>query len=173
MPHPSTTDRPPRSRRTGARLAGLALAVMATTGGVAMPGSTVAAASTPNSLTGVTINVADQFKQYETVFAATNALKGAPYTVSWSQFVGGPPIVAAETGGSVDLGDMAETPTIFAQAAGDPVKVVAAPGVEAQGLALDHPRAQAARRSRRSPSSAARPSPSRRAPSPSTSSSRS
>ena len=32
----------------------------------------------------------------------------------------------AETGGSVDLGDMAETPTIFAQAAGDPVKVVAA-----------------------------------------------
>jgi sulfonate transport system substrate-binding protein len=39
--------------------------------------------------------------------------------------VGGPPIVAAETGGSVDLGDMTETPTIFAQAAGDPIKVVA------------------------------------------------
>ena len=30
-----------------------------------------------------------------------------------------------ETSGSVDLGDMAETPVIFAQAAGDPVKVVA------------------------------------------------
>ena len=35
-------------------------------------------------------------------------------------------MIAAETGGSVDLGDMAETPTIFAQSAGDPVKVVAA-----------------------------------------------
>lgn len=83
-----------------------------------------ASTSTPN-FSGVTINFADQFKEYQTVFAATNALKGAKYKVSWSEFVGGPPIIAAETGGSVDLGDMAETPTIFAQAAGDPVKVVA------------------------------------------------
>jgi sulfonate transport system substrate-binding protein len=117
-------DRPWIPRR-GTRLAAMVLAVTATTGGIATVASTTAGASTP-SLTGVTINVADQFKQYETVFAATNALKGAPYTVSWSQFIGGPPIIAAETGGSVDLGDMAETPTIFAQAAGDPVKVVAA-----------------------------------------------
>jgi sulfonate transport system substrate-binding protein len=84
------------------------------------------ASSAPVDLSGVTLNVADQFKEYETAFAATDALKGAAYKVSWSQFVGGPPIIAAETGGSVDLGDMAETPTIFAQAAGDPVKVVAA-----------------------------------------------
>jgi sulfonate transport system substrate-binding protein len=90
-------------------------------GAVAPPAG---AATTPN-LSGVTINFADQFKEYETIFDATDALKGAQYTVNWSEFVGGPPIIAAETGGSVDLGDMAETPTIFAQAAGDPVKVVA------------------------------------------------
>jgi sulfonate transport system substrate-binding protein len=77
------------------------------------------------SLSGVTLNFADQLKEYETIFQATGALQGAPYTVNWSQFVGGPPIVAAMTGGSVDLGDMAETPTIFGQAAGDPIKVVA------------------------------------------------
>ncbi|HEX4246105.1 MAG TPA: ABC transporter substrate-binding protein, partial [Acidimicrobiales bacterium] len=71
------------------------------------------------------LNFADQFKEYQTIFEATGALQGAPYTVNWSEFIGGPPIIAAETGGSVDLGDMAETPTIFAQAAGDPVKVVA------------------------------------------------
>ena len=47
------------------------------------------------------------------------------HTVNWSNFIGGPPVIAAETGGSVDLGDMAETPTVFAQSAGDPVKVVA------------------------------------------------
>ena len=52
---------------------------------------------------------------YQTIFAATNALKGAAYTVNWTNFIGGPPVIAAETGGSVDLGDMAETPTIFAQ----------------------------------------------------------
>ena len=77
------------------------------------------------NLSGVTITFGDQFKEYQTILTATNALAGAQYTVNWSDFVGGPPIIAAETGGSVDLGDMAETPTIFAQAAGDPVKVVA------------------------------------------------
>jgi sulfonate transport system substrate-binding protein len=125
MPH-HATKHPTRRNHTGTKLVGLFLALAATTGGLAVAGPAVAGASTPSPLAGVTINVADQFKQYETVFAATSALKGAPYTVSWSQFVGGPPIVAAETGGSVDLGDMAETPTIFAQAAGDPIKVVAA-----------------------------------------------
>ena len=74
----------------------------------------------------MTLTFGDQLKEYQTIFAATNALQGAPYKVDWTDFVGGPPVIAAETGGSVDLGDMAETPTIFAQSAGDPVKVVAA-----------------------------------------------
>jgi sulfonate transport system substrate-binding protein len=78
------------------------------------------------SLNGVTITFGDQLKEFQTIFAATDALKGAPYTVNWANFIGGPPVIAAETGGSVDLGDMAETPTIFAQSASDPVKVVAA-----------------------------------------------
>jgi sulfonate transport system substrate-binding protein len=120
----STSNRPTWARQAVALFGTLAVTAVAATG-FGAASSSVAGAATP-SLAGVTINVADQFKQYETVFAATDALKGAPYKVSWSQFVGGPPIVAAETGGSVDLGDMAETPTIFAQAAGDPIKVVAA-----------------------------------------------
>ncbi|MDA8045260.1 MAG: aliphatic sulfonate ABC transporter substrate-binding protein [Actinomycetota bacterium] len=74
---------------------------------------------------GVTIRFADQLKDIQTIVMANNALQGAPYSVDWSQFTAGPPIVAAETGGSVDLGVMAETPTIFAQAAGDPIEVVA------------------------------------------------
>jgi sulfonate transport system substrate-binding protein len=113
-----------RRLRTPALVMGLALVA----GLVAVGGVTRASASTTKAtldLSGVTLNVADQFKEYETAFAATGTLTGAPYKVNWSQFVGGPPIIAAETGGSVDLGDMAETPTVFAQAAGDPVKVVA------------------------------------------------
>jgi sulfonate transport system substrate-binding protein len=116
--------RPRRRLRTPAVALGLALVA----GLLAAGGVTEASASTTKAtldLSGVTLSVADQFKEYETAFAATGTLKGAPYKVSWSQFVGGPPIIAAETGGSVDLGDMAETPTVFAQAAGDPVKVVA------------------------------------------------
>jgi sulfonate transport system substrate-binding protein len=97
--------------------------------GVSASGASAATKTSTTSsvnLSGATLNFADQFKEYQTIFQATGALQGAPYTVNWSEFIGGPPIIAAETGGSVDLGDMAETPTIFAQAAGDPVKVVAA-----------------------------------------------
>jgi sulfonate transport system substrate-binding protein len=125
MPHPSTRVSPCKRFGRASAVLGATLASLALT--VAGPGASAvsgAASSTPN-LTGVTINFADQFKEYQTAFTATNALKGAQYKVSWSEFVGGPPIIAAETGGSVDLGDMAETPTIFAQAANDPVKVVA------------------------------------------------
>jgi sulfonate transport system substrate-binding protein len=112
-----------RPLRAVAVATGLALAA-GLLAAVAPPASASTTTTTTN-LSGVTLNVADQFKEYETAFAATGTLAGAPYKVSWSQFIGGPPIVAAETGGSVDLGDMAETPTVFAQAAGDPVKVVA------------------------------------------------
>jgi sulfonate transport system substrate-binding protein len=102
-----------------ALLAGLAVGVTASTASAAASSKTV-------SLSGVTLTFGDQLKEFQTIFAATNALKGAPYTVNWTNFIGGPPVIAAETGGAVDLGDMAETPTIFAQSAGDPVKVVAA-----------------------------------------------
>jgi sulfonate transport system substrate-binding protein len=101
-----------------ALLAGLAVGATASTAS--------AGTSKTVSLSGVTITFGDQLKEFQTIFAATDALKGAPYTVNWTNFIGGPPVIAAETGGSVDLGDMAETPTIFAQSAGDPVKVVAA-----------------------------------------------
>jgi sulfonate transport system substrate-binding protein len=109
-------------RRVGALVlpAGLAAGLVV---GVGATGSS--AATKTVSLSGVTITFGDQLKEYQTIFTATNALQGASYKVDWTDFVGGPPVIAAETGGSVDLGDMAETPTIFAQSAGDPVKVVA------------------------------------------------
>jgi len=108
------------------RVAALVLPAGLAAGLVLGTGVTGAAAATKTvSLSGVTLNFGDQLKEYQTIFAATNALQGAPYKVNWSNFIGGPPVIAAETGGSVDLGDMAETPTIFAQSAGDPVKVVA------------------------------------------------
>ena len=108
------------------RVAALALPAGLAAGLMLGLGTTGASAATKTeSLSGVTLNVGDQLKEYQTIFLATNALQGAQYKVNWSDFIGGPPVIAAETGGSVDLGDMAETPTIFAQSAGDPVKVVA------------------------------------------------
>lgn len=48
------------------------------------------------------------------------------YDLSWANFISGPPIIAAATGGSVDIAWMAETPMVFAQSANSPVKVIAA-----------------------------------------------
>ncbi len=116
-----------------ARRGGLAVAIVglaAVPVGVSAGGtagatqSKAASASTTVDLSGVTVNFGDQVKYYQTVAQGGNALQGAPYSVSWSNFLGGPPVVTAETGGSVDVGFMAETPTIFAQAAGDPIKVI-------------------------------------------------
>jgi sulfonate transport system substrate-binding protein len=102
------------------------LAVGIVLAGTLLAGGPVGAAKAKAlNLSGVSITFGDQVDEYQTIVNATNTLAGAPYKVTWSNFIGGPPIVAAEVGGSVDLGDMAETPVIFAQAAGDPLKVIA------------------------------------------------
>ena len=78
-----------------------------------------------NGADGPTIKVADQLHALKSTIDVAGEGEPADYKVEWANFVGGPPIIAAQTGGSIDLGWMAETPLIFAQAAGSPVKVVA------------------------------------------------
>jgi sulfonate transport system substrate-binding protein len=80
----------------------------------------------PVDLSGVTLHVADQLDSLKTVLKASGEDKNVPYEISWSSFIGGPAVIAAEVGGSVDVGFMAETPVVFAQAAGNPIKVVGA-----------------------------------------------
>lgn len=71
------------------------------------------------------LRVADQLHYLQSAINAAGEGSPKTYRIQWSNFLGGPTVVAAETGGSVDLGWMAETPMVFAQAAGSPVKVVA------------------------------------------------
>lgn len=72
-----------------------------------------------------TLHVADQLQVLQSVLSAAGEDKPKDYRIEWSNFLGGPQVIAAQTGGSVDIGWMAETPLVFAQAAGSPVKVVA------------------------------------------------
>lgn len=74
---------------------------------------------------GVTLKVADQLHALKSSLDVAGEGRPDDYQIEWANFVGGPPIIAAQTGGSVDVGWMAETPVIFAQAAGSPIKVVA------------------------------------------------
>ena len=72
-----------------------------------------------------TLRVADQLQSLQSAINAAGEGSPKTYRIQWSNFLGGPSVVAAETGGSVDIGWMAETPMVFAQAAGSPVRVVA------------------------------------------------
>lgn len=73
----------------------------------------------------IVLHVADQVHALQSVLAAAGEDKPTGYRIEWSNFLGGPAVIAAQTGGSVDIGWMAETPLVFAQAAGSPVRVVA------------------------------------------------
>lgn len=71
------------------------------------------------------LHAGDQLFQLQATLSAAGEGKPAGYAIQWANFIGGPPLIAAQTGGSVDVGWMMETPLVFAQAAGSPVKVVA------------------------------------------------
>lgn len=77
------------------------------------------------NLSGVTLNVGDIFGAAQVLFNDSGALKGAQYKVNFTTFSLGPPDIAAIQGGAIDLTVTADTPAIFAQAGGVPLKVVA------------------------------------------------
>jgi sulfonate transport system substrate-binding protein len=52
-------------------------------------------------------------------------LKAVGYTVTWTEFPSGPPLLEALNVGAIDFGNTGEAPPIFAQAAGAPLQYVA------------------------------------------------
>lgn len=71
-----------------------------------------------------TLRAADILDGMRTLFVAAGEDQPEDYRIEWSNFVSGPPIIAAATGGSIDVGWMADTPLVFAQATGSPIKVI-------------------------------------------------
>jgi sulfonate transport system substrate-binding protein len=70
-------------------------------------------------------------------------LKALGYQVSWTEFPSGPPLLEAINVGAIDFGNTGESPPIFAQAAGAPIRYVAyeppAPKGEAILIPKDSP----------------------------------
>ncbi|HEX7782975.1 MAG TPA: aliphatic sulfonate ABC transporter substrate-binding protein [Sphingobium sp.] len=81
------------------------------------------------------MRVANQKGQVKSMMLASGALKGAPYTVEWSEFPAAQPLLEAVGGGAADLGLAADAPFIFAYQSGSPVKAIAvqAPATQAHG----------------------------------------
>lgn len=89
--------------------------------------ATVTACSPGTSGGGTRLRVGDQLEYLQAIFKASGQLPtGTPYQIDWSNFVSGPAVISAGTGGSIDVGWTASTPLVFAQAAGTPVKIVGA-----------------------------------------------
>lgn len=92
---------------------------------------------------GVTLRLGDQLDYFKNVLALSGQDKDLPYTIDYANFLGGPAMLQAFQAGEIDLGFVANTPLIFAQAAGQriygvagwalgrsPYSLVAAPGVD-------------------------------------------
>jgi sulfonate transport system substrate-binding protein len=60
----------------------------------------------------------------EPLLEAAGQLDDVPYSIEWSSFDTGPEAIEAENAGAVDISYMADTPPIFAQAAGVDVHIV-------------------------------------------------
>ena len=71
------------------------------------------------------LRVANQKGQVKAMMVASGVLKGAPYTVEWSEFPAAQPLLEAVGSGAADLGLAADAPFIFAYQSGSPVKAIA------------------------------------------------
>jgi sulfonate transport system substrate-binding protein len=67
-------------------------------------------------------------------------LKALGYSVTWTEFPSGPPLLEAINVGAVDFGNTGESPPIFAQAAGAPIRYVAYEPPAPRGEAILIPR---------------------------------
>jgi sulfonate transport system substrate-binding protein len=75
---------------------------------------------------GTTLRIGDQLGVLESPLAGAGQDRAFPYTVSYSNFIGGPPMLQAFQAGAIDVGWVADTPLIFAQASHQNVVAVAA-----------------------------------------------
>lgn len=111
-------------------IAGLALGLSAC--GTAPAASSPGKASVPPSvslaaLKNVTLRIGDQKGSSEQVLLkAAGLLDSIPYHVQWSTFTSGPPMLEAVNDNAIDVGQVGNTPPIFAAAANGDIDIVGA-----------------------------------------------
>jgi sulfonate transport system substrate-binding protein len=118
-------------------LAAAACGSSSTSSSEAAPTETAPQVTVPQSIpAGVTLRVGDQVDFLKELLALAGQDQGLEYSVEYSNFLGGPPMLQAFQAGEVDAGFVADAPLIFAQAADQDIKGVAswAPGKGTVGL---------------------------------------
>ncbi len=133
-----------RPARTTAALVGLALAgmLLAACGGSSSSSSTTSTAAKATTASassipaGTVLRVGEQLQNLKTLLSISGQDKNFPYTVQYSEFVGGPSMLQAFEGGSLDVGFVYSTPLIFAQAAGQTIRAVTGWASQGSGYGL-------------------------------------
>jgi sulfonate transport system substrate-binding protein len=77
------------------------------------------------SLKGVKLKVGGQTDGLRSLLVASGVLTGKAYSISWSTFTSGPPLLEALQANKIDLGGVGNTPPLFAAAAKANFRIVA------------------------------------------------
>ncbi|PSK89645.1 sulfonate transport system substrate-binding protein [Murinocardiopsis flavida] len=77
-------------------------------------------------LSQVTLKVGDQIAGAQPLLEAAGELDDVPYTLEWSTFTSGPPLLEAVHANAVDIGQVGNAPPVFAAAAGSDISIAAA-----------------------------------------------
>jgi sulfonate transport system substrate-binding protein len=102
---------------------------------------TTVGATVPDSISaGTTLRVGDQLDALDNVLTTSGEDQNFPYELKYGNFVGGPPMLQAFKAGEIDLGFVADTPLIFAQAAKQDIVAVAGWAPERSGFELIVPK---------------------------------
>jgi len=84
----------------------------------------------------VTLRIGDQKAGSQALLDAAGLLKDLPYTIEWSQFTSGPPLLEALNAGAIDVGATGDAPPIFAGAQGSKIVIVSASKSAPKGAAI-------------------------------------
>jgi sulfonate transport system substrate-binding protein len=130
-------------RRHRFRLASLVAASLVLVA-VAAGCSASASGDSKVDLSSVTLRIGDQQGTgAQALLQAAGLLKKLPFTVSWSNFTSGPPMLQAMGSGSVDIGGVGNAPPAFAASGGEQIAIVGArttrPGSAALLVPKDSP----------------------------------
>jgi sulfonate transport system substrate-binding protein len=109
----------------------------------ATPGPTSASAAAANTtnLSKVTLRIGDQAGTgAEALLSAAGLLNKLPFTVKWSDFTSGPPMLQAMSAGALDVGGVGDAPPVFAAAGGAKIAIIGAFATNPNNAALVVPK---------------------------------
>lgn len=114
-----------RSTRTHLVLTALTAVAAVTVTACSSSSASAPSDTAGNAASGVTLRIGDQVKSTQSLLEAAGALGDLDYTIEWSTFEAGPPLLEALGANKIDAGGTGDVPPVFAQANGNSGRIVA------------------------------------------------